>query len=49
MGLSQCIGAIDGSHILVSPHTDYYNGTGWYLVLVQAADITFWRFMLDGK
>ena len=39
-GVPQCIGAIDGSHIPVSPpsmcHTDYYNRKGWYSVLVQA-------------
>ena len=38
-GVPQCIGAIDGSHIPVSPsayHTDYYNCKGWYSVLVQA-------------
>ena len=36
----QCAGAIDGSHIPVSPpasnHTDYYNRKGWYSILVQA-------------
>ena len=39
-GMIQCAGAIDGSHIPVSPpamcHTDYYNRKGWYSVLVQA-------------
>ena len=39
-GVPQCIGAIDGSHIPVSPptlcHTDYYNRKGWYSVLLQA-------------
>ena len=39
-GVSQFIGAIDGSHIPVSPptlcHTDYYNRKGWYSVLLQA-------------
>ena len=39
-GVPQCIGAIDGSHIPVSPpslcHTDYYNRKGWYSVLIQA-------------
>ena len=39
-GVPQCIGAIDGSHIPVSPptlcHTDYYNRKGWYSVLTQA-------------
>ena len=39
-GVPQCIGAIDGSHIPVSPptlcHTDYYNCKGWYSLLIQA-------------
>ena len=39
-GVPQCVGAIDGSYILVSPptlcHTDYYNHKGWYSVLIQA-------------
>lgn len=39
-GFSQCVGALDGSHILVRPpsqnHTDYYNRKGWYSILVQA-------------
>ena len=39
-GVPQCIGAIDSSHIPVSPptlcHTDYYNCKGWYSVLIQA-------------
>ena len=39
-GVPQCLGAIDGSHIPISPpalcHTDYYNRKGWYSVLVQA-------------
>ena len=38
--IMQCAGAIDGSHIPVSPpalnHTDYYNRKGWYSILVQA-------------
>jgi len=36
----QCIGAIDGSHVPVSPpalcHTDYYNRKGWYSALIRA-------------
>ena len=36
----QCAGAIDGSHIPVTPlalnHTDYYNRKGWYSVVLQA-------------
>ena len=36
----QCAGAIDGSHVPVTPpalnHTDYYNRKGWYSVLIQA-------------
>lgn len=37
--MPQCIGAIDGSHIPVSPpsayHTDYYNHMGLYSSLIQ--------------
>ena len=40
MGVPQCVGSIDGSHIPVTPpamnHTDYYNRKGWYSMLVQA-------------
>ena len=40
MGVPQCVGSIDGSHIPVTPpamnHTDYYNCKGWYSMLVQA-------------
>ena len=36
----QCAGAIDGTHIPVTPpalnHTDYYNRKGWYSVILQA-------------
>ena len=36
----QCAGAIDGSHISVTPpsmnHTDYYNRKGFYSIIVQA-------------
>jgi len=36
----QCIGAIDGSRVPVSPpalcHTDYYNHKGWHSVLIRA-------------
>ena len=39
-GFIQCAGAIDGSHIPVSPpalnHTDYYNRKGWYSIIIQA-------------
>lgn len=39
-GLPQCIGAVDGCHIPVSPpemcHTDYYNRKGWYSIILQA-------------
>ena len=39
LGFSQCAGAIDESHIPVSPpalnHTDYYNRKGWYSVILQ--------------
>ena len=35
----QCEGAIDGTHIPITPpalnHTDYYNRKGWYSVTVQ--------------
>ena len=38
--IMQCAGAIDGSHIPVSPpasnYMDYYNRKGWYSILVQA-------------
>ena len=37
-GMVQCAGAIDGSHVPVTPpalnHTDYYNRKGWYSVLI---------------
>ena len=40
LGVPQCAGSIDGSHIPVTPpamnHTDYYNRKGWYSMLVQA-------------
>lgn len=36
----QCAGAIDGSHIPISPpslnHTDFYNRKGWYSIVIQA-------------
>ena len=39
-GVPQCVGAVDGCHIPVSPpalcHTDYYNRKGWYSIIVQA-------------
>ena len=39
-GFPQCAGAIDGSHISVTPpsmnHTDYYNRKGFYSMIVQA-------------
>ena len=38
--ISPCAGAIDGSHIPITPpvlnHTDYYNRKGWYSVILQA-------------
>ena len=38
--ISTCAGAIDGSHIPITPpvlnHTDYYNRKGWYSVILQA-------------
>ena len=40
-GVPMCIGAIDGSHILICGtimnHTDYYNCKGWYSVILQGA------------
>ena len=40
LGVPQCAGSIDGSHIPVTPpamnHIDYYNRKGWYSMLVQA-------------
>ena len=49
-GVPQCIGAIDGSHIPVSPpslcHTDYYNRKGWYSVLLQAV-VDYKYYFLD--
>lgn len=53
----QCAGAIDGSHIPVSPplmnHTDYYNRKGWYSVIVQAVVDDRYLFrdicVLDGQ
>lgn len=39
LGMIQCCGAIDGSHIPVMPpalhHTDYYNRKGWYSIILQ--------------
>ena len=39
-GVPQCAGAIDGSHIPVTPPaldpTDYYNRKGWYSMILQA-------------
>ena len=39
-GMVQCAGAIDGSHVPVTPpalhHTDYYNRKGWYSMVIQA-------------
>ena len=39
-GVPQCVGAIDGCHVPISPlsmcHTDYYNRKGWYSVIIQA-------------
>ena len=36
LGVPQCAGSNDGSHIPVSPpamiHTDYYSQKGWYLI-----------------
>ncbi|XP_054591109.2 uncharacterized protein [Nothobranchius furzeri] len=44
-GLSQCVGAIDGSHIpIIAPrnfHTDYFNRKGWHSLILQA--------VVDGK
>ena len=37
-GVPQCVGAIDGCHILISPamnRTDYYNRKGWYSMILQ--------------
>ena len=38
--ISPCAGAIDGSHIQITPpvlnHTNYYNRKGWYSVILQA-------------
>ena len=40
LGVPQCAGFIDGSHIPVTPpamnHTNYYSWKGWYSMLVQA-------------
>ena len=39
-GIPQCCGAVDGSHMPISTpimnHTDYYNGKGFYSMVVQA-------------
>lgn len=39
-GMIQCAGAIDGSHVPVTPpalqHTDFYNRKGWYSMVIQA-------------
>ena len=40
MGFPQCVGAIDICHVPISaplmPHTNYYNGKGWYSMVIQA-------------
>ena len=49
-GVPQCFGAIDGSHVPISPpsnlHTDYYNRKGWYSMLIQglvdASGCVYW-------
>ena len=39
LGFPQCVGAIDGSHILIKEpttyHADYYNRKGWYSILLR--------------
>ncbi|XP_073491291.1 uncharacterized protein [Aquarana catesbeiana] len=44
-GLTQCVGAIDGSHIpIIAPleyHTDYFNSKGWHSIILQG--------VVDGK
>ena len=45
----QCFGAIDGSHVPISPpsnlHTDYYNRKGWYSMLIQGLVDAKYRFL----
>ena len=47
-GYPQCLGAIDGCHIAVSPPkeqaTDYYNYKGWYRVVLLAVVDSKYRF-----
>eukprot|EP00118_Oscarella_pearsei_P022072 m.251670 g.251670 ORF g.251670 m.251670 type:complete len:303 (+) comp40338_c0_seq3:519-1427(+) len=47
--MPQCAGAIDGSHIPITPpalnHTDYYNRKGWYSVIIQAVVDHQYRFL----
>ena len=47
-GYPQCLGAIDGCHIAVSPPkeqaTDYYNYKGWYSVVLLAVVDSKYRF-----
>ena len=42
LGMIQCVGSIDGSHIPVTPpainHTDYYNRKGYYSILQAVVD-----------
>ena len=39
-GMIQCAGSVDGYHIPILPpvlnHTGYYNGKGWYSIVLQA-------------
>ena len=45
----QCFGAIDGSHVPISPpsnlHTVYYNRKGWYSMLIQGLVDAKYRFL----
>ena len=50
-GLPQCVGAIDGCHILIAAplnnHTDYYNRKGFYSMILQGVVDANYRFLTN--
>lgn len=45
----QCVGAVDGSHIIIkaptSFHVDYYNRKGWYSIILQGIVDSAYKFI----